>query len=299
MAGRTLLAHADKLHALRVLSRSASFRRAAAALGVTPSALSQSVTVLEEHLGQTLVSRARGGVSATPFGANLLRDVGPALDAILAADRPPAASTAPATIRLGAYESIAVDVVPDLLARLAVRHPALRVTIRTGRSGVLVPLVRRGELDLALVPETDAGSRLHVETVGDDALGAWASPDHAVFREGLGATTPYAGLAPGPDGLPPFYRRFIRASGLSERAVIQCDSFEALRIIAARGIVVAVLPRRVAARAAGELRLVSLTKGATAAIEAGRHRLCVVSRRKESLARDVLTSEVRALLASL
>src|SRR5690606_11399339 len=141
-----------------------------------------------------------------------------------------------------AYESIAVYAVPDLLARVAARHPSLRMTIRTGRSGVLVPLVRRGELDLALVPQTDLAGRLAVETVGDDELGLWAAPQSEALRGGpIRSSTPYAGLAPGPDGLPLFYRRFVRAAGLSARAVIECDSFEALRMMAVRANAIAVL----------------------------------------------------------
>ena len=295
---KSLLAHAEKLHALRVLLEAKSFRRAAATLGVSSPALSQSIATLEQHVGHTLAVRGRGGVLPTPWAEQLLAAVGPALEAIRSFDEAPAAATLPATkLRVGAYESIAVYAVPELLARLGARHPKLRVTIRTGRSPVLLSLLRRGELDVALVAGSEGGDKLAVDVLGRDHLSLWASPIHPVFREGVTRETPYAGLAPGPDGLPLFYRRFVRAMGLGDRPFIECDSFEALRMMALRHVAIAILPRRVVERAPGELRAVAPPRGA--ATEVGAHDIRLMGRRGDNEpARRVLAAELRTLLAT-
>jgi len=295
VARPSLLAHAEKLDALRVLVAAGSFRGAAARLGITPSALSQAVATLERYLGEQLVIRGPK-VTATPHAAHLLGAVGPALDAILEVERPASPALPPAKLRLGAYESLAVYALPDLLARIGAKHPSLTVTIRTGRSGLLSQLVRRGDLDAALVVENDLVGRLHSEVLAHDELGLWASPAHPVFRASVSKETPYAGLAPGADGLPRFYRRFVRAMGVSDRPVIECDSFEALRMMAVRNVTVAVLPRRVATRTPGELRAVPAPRGAA---EAGAHAICLVSRpRVNERVRAVVVGELRALLAA-
>lgn len=292
---RTLLAHAEKLLALQRLVETGSFRRTAALLGVTPSALSQAISALEGHLGRTLVVRARGRASATPFAEELLASVGPALSAILAVEKPAAAALPRTKLRLGAYESIAVYALPTLLARLGAGYPALSLSIRTGRSGNLATLVRRGELDAALVVENELVGRLDVEVLAHDELGLYASPHDPALR-GATRDLAYAGLAPGADGLPRYYRAVVRAYGLGAVPLVSCDSFEALRIFAARQVAAAILPRRVAMRAPGELRLVPPPRGAPDGV--GRHAICLVSRRGVSPAlRDLLARELRAALA--
>ena len=296
MARRNLLAHADKLHALRVLVEIGNFRRAAVRLAVTPSALSQAIGTLEHYLGEQLVIRAQK-VTATPHAVHLLTTVGPALDAILGVEQP-SSPTLPATkLRLGAYESLAVYALPDLLARIGAKHPSLIVTIRTGRSGLLAQLVRRGDLDAALVVENDLVGRLAAEVLAHDELGLYAAPAHRVFRTGIAKDTPYAGLAPGADGLPRFYRRFLRAMGVSARPFIECDSFEALRMMAVRNVAIAVLPRRVAMRTPGELRVLPPPPNAPGG--AGTHAICLVSRPGvNGRVRDVLAGELTSLLAA-
>jgi DNA-binding transcriptional LysR family regulator len=59
-----------------------SFRGAASRLGVTPSALSHSMRLLEERLGVRLLHRTTRSVSATDAGQRLLRQLRPAIDQI-------------------------------------------------------------------------------------------------------------------------------------------------------------------------------------------------------------------------
>src|SRR5271154_796359 len=59
-----------------------SFRAAAAQLGVTPSALSHSMRLLEERLGVRLLHRTTRSVSVTDAGLRLLEQLRPAIDQI-------------------------------------------------------------------------------------------------------------------------------------------------------------------------------------------------------------------------
>src|SRR5437868_8672183 len=71
-----------ELSAFLAVARERSFTRAAAQLGLSPSALSQTMRALEERLGVRLLTRTTRSVAPTEAGENLLATVGPHLDEI-------------------------------------------------------------------------------------------------------------------------------------------------------------------------------------------------------------------------
>src|SRR3954467_251326 len=101
------------------VARERSFTRAAAQLGLSQSALSQTVRGLEARLGLRLLSRTTRSVAPTEAGERLLRAVGPRIeeiDAELAAlselrEKPAG------TIRITATENAADAVLLPKLAR--------------------------------------------------------------------------------------------------------------------------------------------------------------------------------------
>src|SRR5215207_3822885 len=70
------------LSAFLAVARERSFTRAAAQLGVSPSALSQTMRGLEERLGVRLLTRTTRSVAPTEAGQRLAAAVGPRLDDI-------------------------------------------------------------------------------------------------------------------------------------------------------------------------------------------------------------------------
>src|SRR5215212_2745485 len=72
----------NDLLAFLAVARERSFTRAAAQLGVSPSALSHTLRGLEARLGLQLLARTTRNVAPTEAGERLLRAVGPAFDQI-------------------------------------------------------------------------------------------------------------------------------------------------------------------------------------------------------------------------
>src|ERR1700709_961317 len=72
------------LAAFVVVAQELSFTRAAAKLGVSQSAVSQTIRELEERLGLRLVTRTTRRVSPTEAGERLLKLVAPRFDEIQA-----------------------------------------------------------------------------------------------------------------------------------------------------------------------------------------------------------------------
>ena len=157
----------NDLSAFAVVAREQSFTRAAAKLGVSPSALSQTIRNLEERLGLRLLARTTRSVASTEAGDRLLRIVAPRFDEIeaeLAAlselrDKPAG------TIRITAGEHPAIGVLQPALKRLLPDYPDIKVEIS----------VDHGLTDI-VVEGYDAGVRLG-EQVAKDMIAVRIGPD--------------------------------------------------------------------------------------------------------------------------
>ncbi|QKS01114.1 LysR family transcriptional regulator [Sphingomonas sp. CL5.1] len=142
------------LNAFVVVASERSFTRAAARLGVSQSALSQTVRHLEERIGIRLLNRTTRNVSATEAGQRLLARVVPALEEIDLGiaqlgnllDRPSG------TIRISADEYAIHSVIWPALERFLTTFPEINIELSTdyGRTdlarGHFDVGVRRGNL---------------------------------------------------------------------------------------------------------------------------------------------------------
>ncbi len=75
----------DGVETFLAVAKRRSFRRAAADLGVTPSAVSQAVRVLEARIGAALLARTTRSVGLTEAGRRFLERAAPAFDELIAA----------------------------------------------------------------------------------------------------------------------------------------------------------------------------------------------------------------------
>jgi DNA-binding transcriptional LysR family regulator len=125
--------HLAELSAFLNVARERSFTRAAAQLGVTPSALSHSMRALEERLGLRLLNRTTRSVTATEAGERLLHALGPRFDEIEAEvaglsalrDRPAG------TVRISADEHSMATVLWPALKPILREYPDINVEIAT------------------------------------------------------------------------------------------------------------------------------------------------------------------------
>ena len=119
------------LKAFLAVARAGSFTRAAAQLGVSQSALSQTVRGLEARLGVRLLTRTTRNVSPTEAGERLLHTVGPHLDEIDAelAALSDLREKPAGTIRISATENAAASVLWPALYRVLPDYPDIKVEI--------------------------------------------------------------------------------------------------------------------------------------------------------------------------
>lgn len=157
----------NDLASFAVVAKERSFTKAAAKLGVSQSALSQSIRALEERLGLLLLTRTTRSVSPTDAGARLLDSIIPRfaeIESELAAlselrDKPAG------NIRITAGEHAALSVLQPALARFLPEYADIRVEVT----------VDNGLTDIS-AQAFDAGVRLG-EQVAKDMIAVRISPD--------------------------------------------------------------------------------------------------------------------------
>ncbi|MFG2643537.1 LysR family transcriptional regulator [Streptomyces sp. NPDC048370] len=130
-------------HELRVLLAVGSergFSAAAVALGMTQSAVSHSVRTSERKLGAVLFDRGRSGATPTVAGETALahaRRVLRLLEVMGAEVRGAEAGTGTGTaagpLRIAAFRSAALHLLPRALERLTARHPQIAPEVRIVR----------------------------------------------------------------------------------------------------------------------------------------------------------------------
>jgi DNA-binding transcriptional LysR family regulator len=127
MAGESL----NDLVAFLTVARERSFTRAAAKLGVSQSALSQTIRVLEARLGLRLLTSTTRSVAPTEAGQRLVQTVGPRIEDINAelAALSELREKPAGTIRITADEHASNTVLWPAVERLLPDYPGIKVEI--------------------------------------------------------------------------------------------------------------------------------------------------------------------------
>lgn len=231
------------------VAEAGSVSGAAAAVGISQSAITESLRALEAQTGATLFARHAKGVDLTYQGHRFLRHARLILAAVADAgralnDRPEAVT---GTLNLGVTNMVAGYVLADLLARFRRVFPDVVVRVVEEERAYVEHLLVNGELHLALMLVSNLEDRdaLECEAVLRSANRVWLPPDHPLLgRERIRL----ADLADEPlimltiDEMAETARGWWRAAGLRPRVVLDTASVEAVRSLVATGAGLAVLP---------------------------------------------------------
>ncbi|HJP67304.1 MAG TPA: LysR family transcriptional regulator [Sphingomicrobium sp.] len=157
----------NDLLAFRAVARERSFTRAAAQIGVSPSALSHTIRALEERLGIRLLTRTTRSVAPTEAGERLLSTIAPRFDEIEAelAALSELREKPAGTIRITTGIDAAQTILWPAVGRILPEYPDLKVEIS----------VNAGFVDI-VAERFDAGVRLG-ETIAQDMVAVRIGPD--------------------------------------------------------------------------------------------------------------------------
>jgi DNA-binding transcriptional LysR family regulator len=160
---RDILSH---LPVVAAVARLRSFAGASAELGMSPSAVSHAVRLVEDRLRTPLFARTTRSVALTEAGESFLSRAEPALRQIAEAAEAAQALKGMVTgaLRISAPRVALPMVLTELVARLSRRHPDLVVDV--GSDDALVDIVAAG---------FDAGIRLG-EMIAEDMVAVRLTP---------------------------------------------------------------------------------------------------------------------------
>jgi DNA-binding transcriptional LysR family regulator len=201
------------LHRLRLLREvhdRGTVHGAARALGYTPSAISQQLSVLEREAGTPLLERIGRNVRLTTAGQVLVRHASTLLEGVEAAEAElatVAAGRIAGLVRVASFQSAFLRIVAPAIRALATTHPDIRVEASELEVEQAAPALRLQQLDVMIGDEYDGQPRavhadLHRESLLREHIRVVLPEDHpeaAAERVQLArlADVPWASCQPG------------------------------------------------------------------------------------------------------
>ncbi|GAB3843335.1 LysR family transcriptional regulator [Micromonospora andamanensis] len=149
-----------RLEMLSLLDGLGTMRAVAAALHMSPSAVSAQLAVLEAETHTELLRRSGRRVQLTPAGRTLARHARIILDQVKAAEEDLRSRSGQPTgpVRLAAFSSAIRTVVIPLAARLREAHPRIALEVAELDPQASHPALRRGDYDIIVAADFIDGS---------------------------------------------------------------------------------------------------------------------------------------------
>lgn len=256
-----------RLRLLREVGLRGTIAGAARSLGLTPSAVSQQLAVLEREAGTPLIDRSPRGVVLTGAGHALAERAGEVLDVLAEAraDLDRIAGSVSGPVAIAAVASAAATVVSAAVCALRAAHPGIVMTVTAAEPARALDLLLTGDVDLAVVDEYDYVPLALPEFVV--ARDLCSEPLVAVVPAGWGGRRrpSLADFADADWVMPPedaacgqAVRSACRAEGFEPLVRWETDDMLLLVRAVAAGHGVAVLPRRSVAVDAADVEIRTL-----------------------------------------
>jgi DNA-binding transcriptional LysR family regulator len=239
-----------RMRVLREVAVRGSFSAAAEALSFTQSAVSQQIAALEREAGTTLVQRNARGVRLTEAGEAVVRHA----EAIMArlaeaeAELEAIAGLRGGRLRMAAFESAGSTLMPLAIAAFRAEHPAVELSMSLSEPEDSVPLLRSGDIDLAIVFESavkhadDGIQRVHLL---EDPMYLVLPRDHPLAerrRVRLADLEGEAWIAGPPDcECNRLISRTCAVAGFAPRIAFETDDYTAMQGFVAAGVGVSLM----------------------------------------------------------
>jgi DNA-binding transcriptional LysR family regulator len=241
-----------RLRVLKEVAYRGSLSSAAEALSYTQSAVSQQIAALEAETGMTLLERHPRGVSLTAAGQTL---VGHAEGILARLETAEAALSAIAglrggRLRMASFPTAGSTLMPVAIAMFRSSYPDVELTLAEGEPEEIVPRLRAGELDLALLFEFPDETSLPAELTGapllEDPMYLALPREHRLANKGklrLGELSNEAWVQTSSSS--PCARHVVRrchAAGFEPSVSFESDDYQTVQGLVATGVGVALIP---------------------------------------------------------
>jgi DNA-binding transcriptional LysR family regulator len=241
-----------RLKVLKEVAYRGSLSSAAEALSYTQSAISQQIAALEAETGMTLLERHPRGVSLTAAGQTL---VGHAEGILARLDTAEAALSAIAglrggRLRMASFPTAGSTLMPVAIATFRAIYPDVELTLAEGEPEEIVPRLRAGELDLALLFEFDdeqpLGGDLARSPLLEDPMYLALPRDHRLAKKAKLRLSELQGEAwvqtSSASSCARHVVRCCHAAGFEPTVSFESDDYQTVQGLVASGVGVALIP---------------------------------------------------------
>lgn len=155
----------------KTVAEMGSFRKAADFLGLTPSAISHTISTMENELGFSVLTRNKSGVTLTNYGASLL----PYVNAVLNSDESLQQAVAEfnglhqGKVKVGCFSSICTNWMPDIIRTFGTEHPGIKIEMFQGTYDDVSYWIKNGVVDFGFLSKSSAGD-LPIEPLIEEPL---------------------------------------------------------------------------------------------------------------------------------
>jgi DNA-binding transcriptional LysR family regulator len=243
----------NRLRVLREFAERGTIAATAAALGYTPSAVSQQLAALEREAGAVLLDRTARAAELTDAGRRLVDHAERILSLIEAAEADLSAAGPTGRVTVTAFPTAAVAFGPALVRRVRA-NPGMSLLLRETQREEGMRLVRTGEADVALVADwtgrlasSDTSTLRFFPLVRDQVVlvvprgHPAADPDNPVDLDQL-RDEPWLAAPPGEPSRQAVDRLLASTGGMPP-APWEFEGLSTVLSLVARGIGIAALPR--------------------------------------------------------
>jgi DNA-binding transcriptional LysR family regulator len=242
----------QRLRVLREVIAQGSFSEAASALNYTQSAVSQAIATLEAEAGVPLLERDRRGVRPTTAGERLNEHAIRILTQLEAAEAElgAIAGVTGGELRMASFPTAGATLMPLAIAAFRSAYPEVALSLVEGEPEELIPRLRDGEFDLALVFGFDGigglGSGLRGTPLFEDPMKLALPRGHRLAgrdritledlsEEAWVQTSEASACAR-------HVVRICRAAGFEPRVSFESDDYLTVQGLVAAGVGVALIP---------------------------------------------------------
>lgn len=228
---------------------------------LSPPAATKRIKLLEDALGVKLLYRSSQGISPTPAGEVFVRHARILFSNVdhLNDELKSYAEGLKGHVRLWTNTTAVNEFLPELLTKFMVDRPDVSVELRERLSHEIVKAVEEGVAEVGIVAGNVSTDNLEVQPFRDYELVVVTPRGHPLAA--LEATPfdstlkfEYIGLSEA-SAIHKFLENAAEATGVRLRMRVEVGSFESICRLVEAGIGISVIPRSVAVRMAGTLRL--------------------------------------------
>jgi len=242
------------LRSLRAVAEEGSFIGAADILGFSQAAISQQIAGLERAVGQQLFDRPGGPrpVTLTPAGRLMLEHAEAIALQLEAAedDLVDLATGTAGRLRIGTYQSVSVQLLPDVVRELRESAPDLSINlVEHDLNESLVDDLLEGTIDVTFLAGPYEDSRLEMIDLGFDPFVVLLGADSELARAHPGKTFPIRALTNVPmvgqnsaDRRRDMIENGLRSNGVRPNYVFQSNDNGAMQGMVRAGMGPAVMP---------------------------------------------------------